>query len=208
MRNHGTSFRSPDHSYRALALDLARVIESVGGAADLLGHSMGGKAAMVLALTRPEILNRLVVLDIAPVTYLHSHLPLVQAMQSIPLSKVKFRAEADRMLAERISDAATRAFLLQSLDLAPEQPVWLLNLPALSANLGAIAGFPILDGNYPKPSLFLAGSRSDYIDQSGVRAIHRLFSDARIETIEDAGHWLHAERPDAVADSVRRFLDR
>src|SRR5690606_34643052 len=131
MRNHGQSPFLPSHGYGDLAADLAEVIAARGGPVDVVGHSMGGKAAMMLALTRPELVARLVVADIAPVAYGHSQNHLIAAMRGLDLAGLAERREADRRLAETVREDATRAFLLQSLDLKADPPRWRLNLEVL-----------------------------------------------------------------------------
>jgi esterase len=122
MRNHGQSPWFDEHRYPAMADDLAMLIEAHGAPVDVIGHSMGGKAAMALALRRPELIRRLVVADIAPVTYGHTQIPLIDAMRELDLSGTPTRSEADRRLAERVQSAGVRAFLLQSLDLRADPP--------------------------------------------------------------------------------------
>jgi esterase len=138
MRNHGSSPWDERHDYVAMAEDLAGVIG--GGRWDVLGHSMGGKAAMVLALTHPGTVTRLIVADIAPVAYGHSQAHLVEAMQALDLSTGRVAGDADRALSERVEDAGVRAFLLQSLDV-PNR-VWRLNLPVLGGEMPKILSFP------------------------------------------------------------------
>lgn len=209
MRNHGQSPRMAPHTYAAMAEDLAEVIAAHGGMADLLGHSMGGKAAMVLALTRPGLLRRLIVADIAPVAYGHTQAGLVAAMQALDPAAHASRAEADAALAPSVPDATTRAFLLQSLELRPE-PRWLLQLDLLGLHMPDILGFPEPGGGsgarFEGPALFLRGALSDYVRPEHEARIMALFPQARIETIPDAGHWLHAEQPRAVEEAVARFL--
>ncbi|KKL67308.1 hypothetical protein LCGC14_2136270 [marine sediment metagenome] len=132
MRNHGASPWSDDHGYPALASDLAATIaELPGGRADVIGHSMGGKAAMTAALAHPDLVRRLIVADIAPVAYGHSQNHLIRAMREIDLSQVTRRSEADAQLAVHVTEAPVRAFLLQSLDVAGK--CWTLNLDVLEA---------------------------------------------------------------------------
>lgn len=208
MRNHGDSFRDPQQNYPAMADDLAEVIEAFGGKADVVGHSMGGKAAMVLALTCPETVGRLVILDIAPVTYGHSQSGLIDAMQAMDLTGLKLRSEADRRLSERIKDPGVRAFLLQSLDLKTDPPHWKLNLDVLRQDMDRLTGWPegLKPGGFAGRSLFLAGANSDYCASEGVTEIHRYFPQAEVEFIPDTGHWLHAEQPVVVADRIAEFL--
>jgi len=140
MRNHGTSPWYDSHSYPDLANDLAQVIEAHGACADVVGHSMGGKAVMMLALTRPDLIRRAVIADIAPVTYGHSQQPMIDAMRAIDLSAVATRGDADRQLQAHVDDAGVRAFLLQSLDVKAQ--AWRLNLDVLSREMAKITGWP------------------------------------------------------------------
>ena len=208
MRNHGDSFHDPDHSYAALAGDLAEVIAAHGGRADLVGHSMGGKAAMVLALTRPEMVRRLVVADMAPVAYSHgpAHLALQRAMQVLDLENLTLRSEADRRLAQAIDDPATRAFLLQSLDLKATPPRWKLNLEVLGAEMEQILGWPGTPGVFEGPALFVYGALSNYLREEVKPAILDQFPQAEFARIEGAGHWLHAERPREFEAEVAAFI--
>lgn len=204
MRNHGESPWSEEHSYEALAEDLAEVIEAEGGRADVLGHSMGGKAAMVLALAEPGRVASLVVADIAPRAYNHTQRHLIEAMRSVDLRAVERRSDADAQLRDRVEDPSVRAFLLQSLD--PGERRWRLNLDALDAEMDRIIGWPGAQGRYDGPALFLRGGASDYVAASDEPEIRRLFPGARIETIAQAGHWLHAEAPRPFEAALRGFL--
>ena len=209
MRNHGDSAWDTDHSYPALADDLAQVIEAHGGLVDIVGHSMGGKAAMVLALTRPQMIRRLAVLDIAPIAYGHSQQRYVDAMQGLDLTGVKLRSEADRRLAETVPEPGVRAFFLQSLDLKAEPPQWKLNLEALSDQMALVIGWPegLPKRSFTGPALFLAGGASDYAAPGAAAdEIHEYFPQADLRYIPRIGHWLHAEEPKLVADTVAEFL--
>jgi pimeloyl-ACP methyl ester carboxylesterase len=212
MRNHGDSFWSDDHSYAALATDLAGVIETNGGRADVMGHSMGGKAAMVLALTRPELVRKLVVADMAPVRYGHAatHGGLIAAMQALKVDDLTTRSEADRRLAVTVADAGTRAFLLQSLELRDGPVRWKFNLAALKANLEGILGWPedLPLAPFEGPALFVHGANSAYVSEAMQPRIRGLFPEAEFTAIEGAGHWLHAERPREFEAVVAEFLAR
>lgn len=207
LRNHGASGWDPDHSYPALAADLAEVVERLGGRADVLGHSMGGKAAMVLAFDRPERVRRLVVADIAPVAYGHTQMGYIEAMRGLDLAGLSRRSEADRRLAEAVPERGVRAFLLQSLAFGEDGPAWTLNLDALAAEMPEIMGFPDHGGRFDGPVLVLRGGASDYVLPEHEAAFRRHFPDLRIETLEGTGHWLHAEAPEAFAAAVAGFLD-
>lgn len=207
MRNHGDSPWTDTHGYDEMAHDLAQVITRAGGRADLLGHSMGGKAAMALALTRPELVSRLVVADIAPVAYGHSQRHLIAAMRGLDLSRLTSRTQADARLAPAIADQAVRAFLLQSLDLGHDPPRWRLNLDLLDAEMDRIIGWPGIQGRYGGAALFLAGGSSDYVRPEHRSLIRALFPSARLARMPGAGHWLHAERPRDFEAVLRGFLD-
>ncbi|PVH30599.1 alpha/beta fold hydrolase [Pararhodobacter oceanensis] len=209
MRNHAGSFWDARHDYPAMAADLAQVIEAEGQKMDVLGHSMGGKAVMVLALTRPELVNRAVIADIAPVAYGHSQNELIHAMRGLDLEGLASRSEADRRLASEIEDPQVRAFLLQSLDLKAQPPRWRLHLDVLEAQMDVITGWPEdAEGTapYQGPVLFLSGGASDYVKPSDRSKIRALFPRARMAKIPDAGHWLHAEQPRAFEQTLRVFL--
>jgi esterase len=206
LRNHAGAFWAPSHGYDDLARDLAELIAAELGRADLLGHSMGGKAAMMLALTDPDRVSRLVVADIAPVAYSHSQSHLIHAMRGLDLTGLTSRSEADRRLAAAIADPATRAFLLQSLDLKSQPPRWRLNLDVLEAEMDRITGWPEPAGRFDGPTLFLSGARSDYVRPEHRAKIKSLFPAARFAKIPGAGHWLHADRPRAFEAAVAAFL--
>jgi esterase len=206
MRNHGDSPRFPTQSYADMAADLAGVIAAHGGRADVLGHSMGGKAAMMLALTEGAMVNRLVVADIAPIAYSHDQTRHITAMRALDLSGLTSRAEADARLAAAVTDPALRAFFLQSLDLRATPPGWRINLDVLEAEMPKIIGWPQVAGHFDGPALFLSGALSHYVLPDYREAIRTLFPGARFAKLPGAGHWLHAEKPRAFEETVRVFL--
>ncbi|GFE63486.1 alpha/beta fold hydrolase [Litoreibacter roseus] len=201
MRNHGTSPNEKTHTYQDLAEDLTGEIQ---GKFDVLGHSMGGKAAMTLALKYPHKINRLIIADIAPVGYAHSQNHLIDAMEGLDLSQITARSDADKALKTAIPEAAVRAFLLQSLDLKAKK--WLLNLPVLRQHMPDIIGFPEIGGQFDGPTLFLSGAASDYVLPEHRAQIKPLFPNAKFAKIPGAGHWLHAEKPREFEAAVRAFL--
>ncbi|GGX70907.1 esterase [Tateyamaria omphalii] len=205
MRNHGHSFWSDDHSYADMAGDLAEVIDTLGGPMDVVGHSMGGKAAMMLALTRPDTVRRLVVGDIAPVGYSHSQIQFIDAMRAVDLANVTRRSEANAQLADQGVDPALCSFLTQSLDIAEKR--WRLNLDALANNMPAILDFPEIEAAFSGPSLFIYGGTSDYVAPEYRPTIRHHFPRTRFVKIPRAGHWLHADSPRAFEGTVRAYLD-
>lgn len=197
LRNHGQSPWEDSHSYEDLAADLAPL--AAGG--DVVGHSMGGKSAMVLALTRPDAVRRLVVADIAPVSYGHTQVHNIHAMKALDLAGLTRRSEA----AERLEvEPEVRDFLLQSLDVKERR--WRLNLDVLEAEMERILGFPEIEGRFEGPALFLSGAESDYVRPEHRERIRALFPAAKFAKIPGAGHWLHADRPREFEAAVRAFL--
>lgn len=207
LPNHGASPWSESVDYPFLAAQVAGEIERRGAPAALIGHSMGGKAAMALALTRPELVERLLVVDIAPVAYRHTFAPYIRAMRAAALDQATRRADVDSMLERQIPEPAVRAFLLQNLEGVAGSFRWRANLAALNAGMDEILGFPDFDGRrFDGPALFLAGADSDYVRPKHEPAIHRLFPAADIEMVSGAGHWVHADQPQAFLAAARRFL--
>lgn len=208
QRNHGQSPWSDRHDYPAMSDDLAEVIATIGGRADVLGHSMGGKAAMQLALTAGHLVRRLVVADIAPVAYQHDQTQHIRAMRALDLTGLTSRTEADHRLSQTVSDPGLRAFFLQSLDLKAEGgPRWRLNLDALERNMAQIVGWPGTQGRFDGPTLFLSGSESHYVLPEYRDTIGALFPAARFARILGAHHWLHADKPREFEETIRAFLD-
>ncbi|QCO57926.1 alpha/beta fold hydrolase (plasmid) [Pseudorhodobacter turbinis] len=208
MRNHGESPWMPSHSYADMAADLAEVIAAHGGRMDVMGHSMGGKAAMQLALTHGDMVDRLIVADIAPVAYSHDQSLHIRAMRALDLTGLTARSEADRRLAAHMDDPSLRAFFLQSLDLKADPVRWRLNLDVLEAEMAKITGWPGTTGRFDGAALFLAGGDSTYILPEHRPAIRDLFPAARFAKIPNVGHWLHAEKPREFEETMRIFLAR
>lgn len=204
MRNHGSSPWFKTHSYEDLAQDLAEVLAHLGGTFDVLGHSMGGKAAMMLALTRPDLVHRLIVADIAPVPYTHTQLPYIHAMRKTDLSGITRRSEAGERLLQHVDDPALVPFFLQSLDVSTQ--TWRLNLDVLEAEMDRIMGFPEVTARFDGEVLMLSGALSDYVQTEQRPRIKELFPKARFAKIPGAGHWLHAEKPREFEQNVRAWL--
>ena len=201
MRNHAGSFWSETHNYQDLAEDLRKVIDRP---MDVLGHSMGGKAAMVLATAQPALVNRLIVADIAPIAYKHSQNHLIDALDLVDLTNFETRGEVSTALEHAIPEDGVRAFLLQSLDIKEKR--WRLNLKTLRRDMPQIIGFPEVSGEYDGPTLFLSGATSDYVLPEHRSKIKTLFPKAKFAKIPGAGHWLHAEKPREFEAAARMFF--
>ncbi|KUF12177.1 alpha/beta fold hydrolase [Pseudoponticoccus marisrubri] len=204
MRNHGDSPWFDSHGYEDMAEDLAELVAAHGGQADIVGHSMGGKAAMMLALTRPQMVRSLLVADIAPVPYSHSQIQFIEAMRAVDLSQVEKRSDASAQLATHVADKTLQSFFTQSLDVAGKR--WKLNLDTLAREMPRILGFPETEGRFEGPTLFLSGGASDYVLPEHRTRIRALFPNARFAKLPGAGHWLHAEKPREFEASIRAFL--
>ncbi len=210
LRNHGDSPWGDDHTYPAMAEDVARLIErEVGGPAQVVGHSMGGKTAMTLALTRPDLVERLAVVDIAPAPSGGTLIDYVHTMQALDLSQFDRRGQVEAALAAEIPDPAIRAFLAHNVRITEDGALeWQLNLRAIEKNFEEILNFPDMDSDlaFDRRTLFMAGARSDYIQPHHHAEIDRLFPSADIAVVPDAGHWVHAEQPAAFISQLTGFL--
>lgn len=208
LRNHGASGRDPDMSYAAMAGDIAETLDAAGiGSAAVLGHSMGGKAAMAFALAHPGRVERLIVADIAPVRYRPALRDTVAALQALPLRPGLARQEANAALAATIPEAGIRAFLLQNLRFEADPPEWRLGLAEIAAAMPAIEGFDAPAGTrYDGPVLAMAGEKSGYIRPEHHAAFHALFPAIRFATVPGAGHWVHAENPAGFLGLLEPFL--
>ena len=207
LRNHGRSPHVDGMTYSDMAGDLDALMGRLDvNEAAVVGHSMGGKAAMMLSLTRPDRVRRLVVIDIAPAAYAHDHHNLIDAMLDLDLDSLASRADADRRLAAEVTDAATRQFLLQNLISDRGGYRWRLNLEALRRQMDEIMGFSVpATQPYTGPSIFVAGARSDYIQPAHQPAIAQWFPAARQVSIPDAGHWVHADQPRSLVSALNEF---
>jgi len=206
LRNHGGSGHAAAMDYAAMSGDVAELIARRGcGPAAVVGHSMGGKVAMALALRHGEMVSRLVIADIAPVRYPPALRGYVAAMRALALTEGLSRREADAALEPAVPEAGIRAFLMQSLDFTGDAPVWELGLSEIAAAMSAIEDFPIT-GRYESPTLVLSGERSSYIRPEHHALFRPLFPAARFAVVERAGHWLHADNPNAFLALVEPFL--
>lgn len=208
QRNHGRSPHLDDMSYPILAEDLRDFMESHWiYRAHIVGHSMGGKTAMQFALHYPDMVDRLVVIDIAPKQYPGGHEEIFQALLDLQIDRIESRQEAEEFLSQRISSPPVLQFLLKNISRQTNGTYsWKMNLPVLYRNyrhlLDNIKGQEVYDA----PSLFLRGGLSSYVLPEDEPAIRALFPQSRIETVNHAGHWVHAEAPDEVIAHVKNFL--
>lgn len=207
QRNHGRSFHSDEFDYKGLTEDLKHFVEKhVIGKPIILGHSMGGKTAMNFAVCYPELLSKLIVVDIAPKAYPVHHDSIIDGLNAIPINSLQSRDEADRILSEYVPEADVRQFLLKNLSRKPEGGfAWKINLPAIDKSLGKISEGMQYDGTYSGPALFVRGSKSKYVLDEDRATIKTLFPNSTLVTM-DTGHWVQAEKPIEFVEIVKNFL--
>ena len=207
LRNHGSSPHQPNMSYDAQTADLWDTLgRHDAKPATLVGHSMGGKLAMYAALQSPNSVSRLVVCDIAPVAYPPQFRTYARALLDLDLSCGLTRPKADSALAAAIPEAAVRAFLLQNLELG-SPPHWRCGLAEIVASLPEIEAWDAPAGvQFSGPVMFLVGERSSYVRAADRSIIYALFPAAKFVTLKDAGHWLHADQPEAFVSALEGFL--
>jgi pimeloyl-ACP methyl ester carboxylesterase len=205
-RNHGASPHAPGMRYPDLAADVADTMDALRiSRAAVIGHSMGGKTAMALALTAPDRVGRLLVADIAPVAYQHENQSVAGAMRAIPLRPGLTRAEAEAALADAVPVPALRTFLVQNLQFGA-QPCWRIGLEQIAAAIPDLEGWEAPPGTYNGPTLFVTGAESNYVLPEHRPAIRASFPAARFVSIKNAGHWLHADNPSGFLSVAEAFL--
>jgi pimeloyl-ACP methyl ester carboxylesterase len=209
LRNHGGSPHGADTSYAAMAADVVETLAAMNALpCRLLGHSMGGKVAMRLALDQPAHVACLIVADIAPIPYRHANRAIAEAMLALPLRQGMTRAEASAALADTVTDPGIRAFLLANLRLGGGAlPSWQIGLSELAAGMDAIQGWAEGGTPYEGPTLFVTGGQSAYVPASAHDHIRALFPRVTFAALPRAGHWLHAEDPVGFLDAILPFLD-
>jgi esterase len=206
MRNHGDSPHAADMRYPTQAADVRETLLALGiDRAAIVGHSMGGKAAMALALQWPDMVGRVLVSDIAPVPYQHGNTAFAAAMQAIPLSPTLTRREADAALAPAVDDETLRPFLLQNLRFGAA-PHWRIGLNEIAAAIPDLEGWTNPPGTYPGPALFVTGARSNYVLAEHRAIIRQQFPTARFVAVKNAGHWVHADNPAGFLSVLEAFL--
>ncbi|MDN5201551.1 alpha/beta fold hydrolase [Fulvivirgaceae bacterium BMA10] len=207
QRNHGNSFKSDVFNYQVMADDLFSFIrENQIKEPILLGHSMGGKVSMKFSIQYPDLLKKLIVVDISPRAYPIHHQEILEGLSAIDLTQTKSRGEADRILQNYVPELGIRQFLLKNLSrLDGERFEWKINLPVIRKEIDLV-GEGIDQGIYPGETLFVKGAKSDYIQEIDLPLMKSIFPDHRLETIDGAGHWVHAEQPVRFLETVQHFV--
>ncbi|NND34150.1 MAG: alpha/beta fold hydrolase [Saprospiraceae bacterium] len=210
LRNHGRSPHDAQMSYPLMAEDVRETMLANGmtDGAYLVGHSMGGKVAMQLALDHPALIRALIVVDIAPVEYGESHEKIIRSLMKIPVSDIGSRNEATNLLSETIEDPAIVAFLMKNLSRNEDGTFrWKMNLPVIAKQYNWLLQAPHSKNEvYSGPSLFVRGGLSSYVPAGSERIIKTQFPQAKVVTIEEAGHWVHADQPVALLRHITEFI--
>ena len=208
QRNHGRSFHDSEFNYEALASDLLYYFDHYGlKNCILLGHSMGGKTAMLFAALYPEFVSKLIIADIAPRFYPVHHEAILEGLTSLDFQTINTRKEADLQLSKHVQEVGTRQFLLKNIYWVSPGVLGLrINLPALTVHVSEVGEALHPSLNCSKESLFLRGDKSEYISPQDEALISIQFPNYSVQTITNAGHWLHAENPLEFYESVRSFI--
>ena len=204
LRNHGLSPRSPEMNYAAMAQDVVETLDEYGfEKAIIIGHSMGGKVAMALTAIAPERIDKLVLIDIAPVDYqVRRHDEIFSAINAVTTAEVKTRQQAATVMRQYLNEEGVIQFLLKSF----ADGEWKFNVPVLWEQYENIVGWQTIP-TWNEPALFIRGGASPYVDESHRETLLAQFPQARAHVVAGAGHWVHAEKPDAVLRAIHRFID-
>lgn len=208
-RNHGQSPRSDSMTLEEMAADLVETLDALGlDRVSLMGHSMGGKVAMLCALQQPHRVQSLVIIDIAPVDYHKPADKVIGALLDLDLHEIAGRSDADNRLSKHIPEKGVRDFLLTNLQRATDGSfTWRINLPVIAEFFPLLTGWPTMKTSYGAPVLFIRGEHSDYILPAHADSINSHFPGAKVITVSGAGHWVHSEKQEAVLRLAQRFLE-
>ena len=210
LRNHGRSFHSNDFSYNFMAEDIEKYIHSLNlDSPIIIGHSLGGKVGMNLALRSNIKFRKLIVVDIAPKKYsVDFHKNILEFLSSISIKEFSSRVQIDELLSSEIKDFSVRQFLMKNLYRDTKKEFnWRFNIMVLKEKLENISGVDFLDKKINIPTLFLSGERSNYINEDDKQLISNYFDNYQIYTIANSGHWIHAEQPELFYNSVISFIN-
>ena len=210
QRNHGRSPHFDEMNYQLMAEDIKAFMEDNWiHHATVLGHSMGGKTAMQLAFDHPDVVEKLIVVDIAPKAYPGGHEIIFEALLALDVQSIENRKEAEAQLATRIEDSGVRQFLLKNLTRSKEGGYqWKMNLPSIHRHYQDILSPLENQQTFDEPTLFIRGGKSSYIQEEDYKVIQEIFPQATIETVAKAGHWVHAEAPSELLSLLLSFLEQ
>jgi pimeloyl-ACP methyl ester carboxylesterase len=209
MRNHGRSPHDPEMNFSVMAEDIYTLMIDLGlHKTSLIGHSMGGKVAMTFALSHPYLVDKLIVVDIAPKKYPPHHTVVIEAIQAIAPEALDDRADAEAILTQYLGDdSSTIQFLMKNLTrLQGEGFAWKANMPVIISSYTSLVDAITYAGTFNGPALFIRGEKSRYIQDEDLTATEALFPHFELKTIPNAGHWVHAEASDSFTRVVKSFL--
>jgi esterase len=208
LRNHGKSFHSEEWGYAYMVQDVVEYCRFHQlGKVDVIGHSMGGKVVMLLATNYPELVDKLIVADIGPKFYAPHHQTILASLNAVDFSEKPSRSDVEEIVSGYVHDFGTRQFLLKNLYwVEPGQLGFRFNLKVFTENTSVIGDALPFENHFDKKTLFLRGDKSDYILDSDFETIYHHFPNAEIETVANAGHWLHAENPKDFFEKTVHFL--
>ncbi len=209
LRNHGRSPHAASMDYPAMSGDVLRLLDQLQlEQVAVIGHSMGAKVAMWLALQHPERVDRLLAADMAPVRYANRFATIISALQALDTGRLNSRAEAQTRLLDRLGNPALVNYLLQNLAFRDDRYYWRINLEVVSEQIHTLMDFPPLSGQqqFPGPACFVYAERSDYVDQTAMQRIMALFPHARMRMMAATGHWLYAEKPEEFMQILMECL--
>jgi esterase len=211
LRNHGASPWADSMAYTEMADDVVQLMDRLGlKQAAVLGHSMGGKTAMALALRHPQRVRRLFVVDIAPVSYADTLTPFAEAMRGVDVVAAVSRAEVQGRLQQTVPEPGVVPFLMQNLVMHNDHFDWRINLLGISAAMPQLCGFPseLLGARFERPVTVIAGANSDYVKRNDGADFQPMFTQVETHVLPDAGHWVHADQTAAFLACVRQALSR
>lgn len=209
LRDHGKSDHTDEFNYQLLAQDIADFLESEWiHSAYIIGHSMGGKTALQLTVDHPDLVEKLVVVDIGTKKYPGGHETIIKALNAVPIGEVQSRKEVEEVLSEYVDEPGVRLFLMKNLSREKTGGYrWKMNLPLLTKHYQDILDAIQIEEIVDTPTMFIRGGKSRYISDEDIKIMNPLFEDVRWETVTDAGHWVHAEQPSELLSLIRSFLD-
>lgn len=209
LRDHGKSEHTDAFNYQLLAQDVAEFLESEWiHSAYIIGHSMGGKTALQLTADHPDLVEKLVVVDIGMKQYPGGHETIIKALNAVPIDKVQSRQEVEDVLSQYVDEPGVRLFLMKNLSREKTGGYrWKMNLPLLTQHYQDILAAIEIEDIVDTPTMFVRGGKSRYISDEDIQTMSPLFDDVRWETVTDAGHWVHAEQANELLALLRSFLD-
>ncbi len=207
QRNHGESPHSEVFNYEVMVADLKELIDDLSiDHFDLIGHSLGGKTAMLFATQFPNLINKLVIVDIGPKQYPVHHDTILEGLNSINLETLTSRSEADKALAPFVPVLGTRQFLLKNIKRTPDGFEWKINLEIIEKDIAEVGKPLAKEAKFNNPTLFIRGSLSNYILDNDMTLVQSHFPKVKLATINRASHWVHAEKPQEFLDELTKFL--